>query len=234
MLRRKPTHWFVDQLNQLDSRKLQLLINEEIKYHNTLLDTFSRRVRTMPVFLIDLVGPWVELFGDVAYHNINLRTQTTENLSPVYEKYRGLLFDKNGNSKLDSKTLLFYDIVTTPSYLQPEMRKSIAIELLKYHQEQAINYTRLSNNPEFVFRDPPQMLNPMENRKKKHYQALRSTLTEEVIDKELHIKIPYLDHVFKIPMEFKYKPWTMMTLRNDGEYALRYDTSYLLRLRDPK
>lgn len=181
----------------LDSvTKMQLwhCMDQERLYHNELVNQLNAKTRVMANEILAIKDQHEKLWGAVAQSRIKLSQVARKPIEewPEHLKTFHDLVVKDGKQLLSEKSLLIYDIAAAESNLHPQMRKAIALEILRWIQPQAKQMLGL-NNSSGQMGSPVHMLQPLNPENKRHVQLLGS-MAEISYDESQNlstIRIPY-------------------------------------------
>lgn len=143
------------------------------------------------------------LWGAVAYSKTKLRSLVKKPVEEWPSELRPFanLIVKDNKLAIDEKLLMIYDIAAYDVDLDPNMRRAIAQEILKWVQPQARSmHAMLSEETLSRFAAPVHMLQPLTPETKRHLQLIGAVIAVSY-DPELKqstIKIPYLPHAIAV------------------------------------
>lgn len=234
------------ELPPADKMNLKKFVAEETAYYNAVVGGLSGPMRTIPDTLAKMTGRWETLVGEVAATGIDVRSIKPTAIPVGLDRYRDLLFQDNRLS-VDTKTMLIFDIVAQAGAVHPEVRRGMAIELVKNARDQSALLTAKINREDQVYRFAVETLTPHDYSTKRHVQLPRSVLAvEEGEDGQTTIRVPYFTS--PITVQTPPIPWSYLILRSDDDgkctmemsretspyLARRSDTSSLRRAKRRK
>jgi hypothetical protein len=178
---------------------------EERAFYNFLVDGLTARCRTMPDLIAGMTEKRERLFGEIAYTAYDLRgvafAKSKESFKgEIPEKLKpfdDLLFGSGPDGRyLNGNFALALGLAASHGAIHPQMRKNIALEMLRFFRDQA--KIRLGSKSGFggennAFKAPLQGLTILDDIKKRHVQVTKD-LVEVGYDEESGnswIKIPY-------------------------------------------
>lgn len=193
------------EITPRDIQRISSIMSFELNYFNHLLEAFSANVRSRPETIMSLGDTYEKLFGEVAYLQFNIATLYQKTPVEIPEKLKTFekLLEKNNtnSSKIPADNLVLLEIAgTNGKGLHPLVRKNMALEMLKFHREQARLFAQTAGRgSENVYRVAPKSIEKPDVIRKRHIQLPKSLLDiswHEADDYSL-IKInPYtLDHI---------------------------------------
>lgn len=176
--------------------KMQLwhCMDQERLYHNELVNQLNGKVRVMADEILGIKDQYEKLWGTVAQSKTKIgqiAKKPLEEWPDVMKPYYDLVV-KDGKQLLSEKSILIYDIAASEANLHPQMRKAIALEILKWVQPQAKQLMGLKNTSGQMG-SPVHMLQPLNPESKRHVQLV-GTLAEITYDEAENqsiVRIPY-------------------------------------------
>lgn len=198
---RRPGSWdrtYNIEIDAISKRHLSFFISNELSYYNSLVNDVNMRLRAFPDDVMGMRGTYDKLWSAVAFGNVNLRALIKRPISKWHEIYKTAAFmlpTKDGKLVIEDKKLMLFDALTAPGKIHPNMRRSMATELLKTAISQAENLSYIQKSSTGTMRSPVQMLLPAETHEKRHVQ-LTNDLFEMRYDREKkqsEIRVPYTD-----------------------------------------
>ncbi len=176
--------------------RLLALIQLERQYHNYLVNELNSKLRVMSNEILNIKDHLERLWGAVAYSKTKLRTllkKPVEEWSAELRPFANLII-KDGKIAIDEKLLMIYDIAAYDVDIDPNMRRAIALEILKWIQPQARSINAVLSETTGRFAAPVHMLQPLSVETKRHLQLTGSvvSVTYDHEKNQSAIKIPYL------------------------------------------
>lgn len=182
--------------------KLWKYIQHERQYHNTLVNELNSRLRVMSGELLSIKDHHEKLWGAVAYSGIKLKTLVKKPVEEWPAELRPFanLIVHDGKIAISERMQMIYDVAATDAAIHPEMRRAIAMEILKWVQPQAKSINTMLTNSTGQLSTPIHMLQPLSVENKRHIQLL-GHITDISYDEEQRVStvhLPYADYDIKI------------------------------------
>jgi hypothetical protein len=248
-LNKRPGSWersYSIEIDRTTKRHLSFFAANELEYYNRLISDVTMRLRAFPQEIIEMRGPYEELWNSLAFSNQNPRKLGKTKLSSWPRALReaaAFLPIVNGYAQLEDRKLLIFDVLSENGRIHPVMRRNLASALIKTAIAQADVLLQSQKSSTGQMRNAVQMLLPADPAEKRHLQ-----LSRDLIDLRWHkdanhtaITIPYTDRPLIIndhnitdekftmiavrPMQLPEGPWQVILYNAPVEY--------LLDLRDP-
>jgi hypothetical protein len=197
------------QVEPEQKRTLKAYMEQERIYYNHLVEGLSGMTRTSPELINSMSEKREKLFGEIAYHGFKVRGkveritgwgQFDKEVPESLRQFDDILFGINketGKRTLSGAFTLLMETAAEVGSIHPEMRRNMAIEMLRYHREQA--KVRLQSKgthwgqPDSEFKAPVFALDTCDINRKRHVQ-LTKALVEVGYDEEKGsswVKTPY-------------------------------------------
>jgi metal-dependent HD superfamily phosphatase/phosphodiesterase len=136
------------------------------------------------------------LWGAVAYTKTKLRTLVKKPIDEWPAELRPFagMIVKDGKLAIDEKMLMIHDIAAYDVDLDPNMRRAIAMEIVKWVQPQARSISAVLNESTGRFATPVHMLQPLTTETKRHLQLTGNVVSVayNAENNQSTVKIPYL------------------------------------------
>lgn len=222
--RRVQTHWtFRVEVSPSDKLMARQIIRNEIGYYNALLAGLASRPRTAPKFMVDLVGSYEIILGEVAAHRYNLRNMKPDNLPVSLQPYQRLLFG-DGNRRVDEKLVMLAEVFATHAEIHPETRKTMALAMLKFYRDQSALFLSENNRSDQAYRMAGETLESLDHRSKRSFQLPRSSLNIIKKDGDTVVYLPYFSQPFVLSEHIADSDWNLLILRDEdyGSMAAKW------------
>ena len=174
----------------------------ERQYHNTLITELNGKLRVLSTEILNLKDNHERLWGAVAQTATKLRSVASKPIDLWPEDLRPFkdMIAKDGKLIMNERMLVLYDIAAADGNVHPQMRRSIALEILKWIQPQAKIMLGLSNSTTGQMNMPMLMLQPLDHNKKRHVQLLGTlaSIAYDTVQRISTIKIPYSDSIITV------------------------------------
>lgn len=183
------------------TRLLTLIQNERV-YHNYLVNELNSKLRVMSNEILNIKDHYERLWGAVAYTKTKLRTlvkKSVDEWPAELRPFAGMII-KDGKLAIDEKMLMIYDIAAYDVDLDPNMRRAIALEIVKWVQPQARSIGAVLSETTGRFVAPVHMLQPLTAETKRHLQLTGSVITVAYDSEkgQSTVTIPYLSHAIVV------------------------------------
>ena len=167
------------QVDPSDQYRLNKFFRQELGLYNTLISIFESRVRAFPKSILEIPTAQVNLFCDLARHNLNIRDLVRDPSKWPTEIYshKSTVFDKNDRLMLNSTQLLMFEQAGRDRYVMlPEAKRQMASAVVEYFKEQAeiLSQPQKSDKVEISYRSPPRNLSVLDFSSKRHAQIPRA------------------------------------------------------------
>jgi hypothetical protein len=248
-LNKRPGSWersYLIDIDNISKRHLKFFAVNEFEYYNRLIGDVTMRLRAFPEEINSMKGTYEKLWNALAYSNQNLRKLGKTKVSSWPESLKNsvtFLPIKDDQLQLDDRKLLIFDVLAENGKIHPQMRRSLASELIKTAIVQADALLQSQKSVTGQMRNAIQMLLPAEPHEKRHLQISKDLLELHWNKdaKQTEITLPYTDRPLIIrDQNITDEKFTMMIVRPlqapDGQWQIvLYNTParYMLELRDP-
>lgn len=188
----------VIDIDSVTKRHLMFFMKQELDYYNTMVNNATMRLRAFPDEILGLKDGYERLWSNLAYNGRSIRELAKLELKKWPRELRTSVpqsATKNGKLALDERKLMMLDIAGTKGNIHPQMRRTLAAELLRSMMPQAEQLANAQRNSAGTMRSPVHMLTPLEYPEKRHLQ-LSSDIPSMVWDpenKRTEITVPYTD-----------------------------------------
>jgi len=240
-----------------DKSKLSWCAEQERIYYNVMVDGLSARLASSPEIFMAFSEAELNLLGAVAENFYNLRLlmnrsgkhvpcegPTGIKFPTALEPFRKMIFageDGMGKFNIPERMTLIYELAAMAGKFLPSTRRAMAIELIKYFQNQSKGATAFSNNIDretgerYMFKTSFNSLTPLDRNQKRHVQLQRSAVRVSWNEQEeaTYIRIPYIEHPIKIPTVnlVSAEAWNHVLIHQEpGKLALG-NTPWVIELR---
>ncbi len=176
--------------------KMQLwkCMDQERLYHNELVTQLNGKSRVLANEILGIKDQHERLWGALAQAKVRLSQISRRPIDEWPEAVRPFhdIVIKDGKQLISEKSMLVYDIAAAEANLHPQMRKAIAMEILKWIQPQVKQLLSL-NNSSGQMGSPVHMLQPLNPENKRHVQLLGTLaeITYDAVQNQSTIRIPY-------------------------------------------
>lgn len=217
------TFWsFRVPMTPRDHLNLRAAVTQERKYYNGLVAQLSGPMRTMPDVLKSFAGLGETAFGMVAVAGGAVRTVLAE------ARFSTLLSDP--------KAALILEAARSPGVIHGEMRKAIAIEVLRAARDMTAamhNTLKPTVTDDHVYRHAVETLVEHDDKTKRHVQIVKSlcTVTKRDDDRTA-IQTPYTTSPIVVPMPDM--NWNLLVLREEENRREGDEPFWLIEFHDVK
>lgn len=228
-------------------KNLKYFMQQELAYYNVLVENFNARIKAFPQDVVSIKDRDIKLLetcGELAVNPVTLLSKKNEEWPDALKSYNQVIFDANGESRLNSRQLAIMQIGAVPAQIHHQVRRNMLSELFSLISSQANIF--LSAQKTEQLKAPVYMLQQQVWDTKHHLQIPKSlvkmTYNESMTSTDVttpYNKIPITVSGFDLTKI----PYTMIVLRapNTGEekptWRMEFkdvSNKYLLNLSDPK
>lgn len=205
-------------------------IHNENKFYNNLLETLQSRLRSTPNFFTELTDQQIMLYSKIAKFQFNVKTLWRKKSADVtlpneLEPFREILFGIHGQKEegLSDKLLVFYEPCGTQISVWPNIKESIAYELLDHFCKQAKSSKKVfTDEGSFQTYDSLELVNLMQ---KRHIQLSKKDVTATWDEKNncTKLMIPYLNVPLimdNVHLNEAFPAWNILILHQDPNEIL--------------
>jgi len=182
-------------LDAVTKRNLHNYMGQELLYYNSMVSEFNSKVRVLYKEISDMKDQQEKLWLLVAQTGQDLRALSGKPTEEWPESFRSHanIIAKDGRFSISDRMMMIYDIAAAKAILDPNVRRSIAAEILRWVQPQAKQIGMANESSTGQMRSPLQMLQPMEIENKRHVQLNGDSarVTYDPERKATSIRIPY-------------------------------------------
>lgn len=189
------------ELDNSTKKNLWSYMKHELHYYNTLVNELNGKIRVFPNEIANIKDQYEKLWSTIAQTGVDIRNlvKTPVDTWPEsFQPFKNILVE-NGKILLDDKKMMLYAIPASKADIHPLVRRSIALEILKWIQPVAKSIEQSSKHNGSLS-GPLQMLQPLSIENKRHVQLV-SNIVDLTYDPEKNvtlIRIPYSDKEISI------------------------------------
>jgi len=225
-------------VDPVDQNRLNSFFRQELGLYNTLVNTFSSRVRAFPQSILNITHDQAALFCDLAKYNFNIREliKAPSTWPEELKNHYNTVFDKNTHKPLlnDAHIIMFESVGANRWIMIPETKKQMAQAIISFYKEQAeiLAYPQTSELIEIAYKTPPSNLSPLEISHKRHAQIPRNEIKYKYnhIEDQTEILTPLTTKPIIIP-NFnlnEYNKWTTAIIKQESGKWLEYNTPWVI------
>jgi hypothetical protein len=209
-------------IHPTDKTLIRSFFGQEIAYYNALVEGLNARLHAFPEALLSLIGPWEELFVDLAEAGINIRRlpAKADDLPANLATHRHTLYDERGNWRaLPERTMMILELASASGRFHPLARRAMAQEMIQFYRQQA--QVRTASVPvhlreEQVYKTAPEVLETIDGGNKRHVQLPREAVAVKY-DAKAHqttFRVPYARHGITVSGDLTPpQGWNIMVIR---------------------
>ena len=121
-------------------RNFKYFMQQELNYYNTLVENFNSRIKAFPQDVISIRDRDIKLLetcGQLAFDPEQLVNTNNDQWPEALKSYGSVIFDNNGNLRLDNKQLSIMKIGCVPANIHHQVRRNILSEMFSLVSSQA-------------------------------------------------------------------------------------------------
>lgn len=192
-------------LDAATKRSLWSRMKQELHYYNTLVNELNSKIRVFPSEISEIKDQYEKLWIAVAQSETDPRSLVDKPLDTWPEQLKPFsdIIVRDGKPAMNDRKMLLYSIPATKADIHPLVRRSIALEILKWIQPAAKSIAQSNSNNNGQMNGPLQMLQPMSIESKRHVQLLGNSIdiTYDPERRTTNVKIPYSEKTIEIPLQ---------------------------------
>jgi hypothetical protein len=236
--------WNVD-IDPHDKTRLQNYMNQELSFYNSLVESFTSRLRGQPETINLLIGDWEKIFSICCELSFNVEKLRNANenaeLPKQLEPFRNILLGRDENKKrhLTELFIVMLEVCSAPGNIHPLTRRYMSLEVLRFYREQAKNAMqeiKVLGMDGTSYKNSFLNLEKFDNTRKRHLQIPKEIIkyNYDSVKKILKILTPYNSVPIEIPgfNNIDEKPWNVLVIHQQPGKVANHLTPWVVEFKN--